>query len=72
MSKKEKPEWWPQCPYPESVFPLPKEKYEEIVPDPKMRTALSGMLGREFWNIASESIWEALENHLEELINEQD
>ena len=53
-----KPDWWPECPYPESVFPMKRERYPEIVPDPALRTALSGCLGREFWNIASEMIWE--------------
>jgi len=56
----QKPDWWPKCPYPESIFPMPRERYVEIVPDPKLRTALSGMLGREFWDIASETIWEAM------------
>jgi hypothetical protein len=35
-------------------------RYLEIVPDPELRTALSGMLGRRFWDIASEAIWEAM------------
>lgn len=55
-----KPDWWPQNPYPSDIFPMPREKYEEIVPDPDLRTGLSGMLGREFWNIASEAIWNRL------------
>ena len=55
-----KPDWWPQTPYPSDIFPVPREKYEEIVPDPDLRTGLSGMLGREFWNIASEAIWNRL------------
>ena len=56
----EKPKWWPQNPYPESIFPMARKRYVEIVPDPELRTALSGMLGREFWDIASKSIWDAL------------
>lgn len=55
-----KPDWWPQNPYPSDIFPMPREKYKEIVPDPDLRTGLSGMLGREFWNIASEAIWNRL------------
>lgn len=55
-----KPGWWPQNPYPEDIFPMPREKYAEVIPDPHNRTALSGMLGREFWEIASESIWDSL------------
>ena len=55
-----KPDWWPKNPYPVSVFPMPEERYPEIVPDPKLRTALSGMLGRRFWDVASEAIWAAM------------
>lgn len=55
-----KPEWWPKNPYPESIFPMPEERYLEIVPDPELRTALSGMLARLFWDIASEAIWTAM------------
>ena len=62
-----KPSWWPKNPYPESIFPMPREKYPEIVPDPMTRTGLSGMLGREFWDIASKSIWDVLKEHLENI-----
>ena len=58
--KMNKPDWWPKNPYPSDIFPMPREKYEEIVPDPDLRTGLSGMLGREFWNIASEAVWDRL------------
>ena len=61
---KDKPNWWPENPYPESIFPMPREKYPEIVPDPKTRTALSGMLGRCFWDIASKSILDAMKEGL--------
>ena len=37
-----KPEWWPDNPYPETIFPTPRERYAEVVPDPGIRTALSG------------------------------
>lgn len=55
----EKPSWWPRNPYPESIFPMNLERYQEIVPDPDLRTALSGCLGRMFWDIASQMIWES-------------
>ena len=55
-----KPTWWPENPYPSDIFVMPRSKYEEIVPDPDVRTALSGMLGKEFWEIASDMIWERL------------
>jgi hypothetical protein len=53
-----KPDWWPKNPYPADIFPLERDRYAEIVPDPDERTTLSGMLGREFWDIASETIWD--------------
>ena len=56
----QKPVWWPKNPYPPSVFPMSEERYSEVVPDPELRTALSGMLGRLFWDIASEAIWAAV------------
>lgn len=67
MAKEEKPNWWPKNPYPESIFPMQRSEYPQVVPDPHMRTALSGMLGRVFWEIASESIWAAFQNHIEDL-----
>ena len=58
--KTAKPNWWPRNPYPESIFTMSEEQYPEIVPDPKLRTTLSGMLGRRFWDIASDAIWAAM------------
>ncbi len=67
MKAIEKPKWWPDNPYPKSVFPMERDKYSEVVPDEKTRTALSGMLGREFWEIASDTIWEAVEAELSQV-----
>lgn len=53
-----KPDWWPECPYPEDIFPMSVDEYPKIVPDPHTRTALSGALGRQFWELASEAIYE--------------
>ena len=39
---------------------MPRSRYVEIVPDPDVRTALSGMLGRLFWTVASDEIWERM------------
>lgn len=64
---KSKPTWWPRNPYSEIIFPMKRERYAEIVPDPDTRTALSGMLGREFWEIASESILAAHQEKIEEI-----
>lgn len=62
---KPKPEWWPANPYPEDVFPLTCKEYSKMF-TPQMRSSVSGCLGRMFWDIASEQIWEAWQNHMEE------
>jgi len=67
MCDNPKPSWWPKNPYPESIFPMKRDDYAKAVPDPNNRTALSGMLGREFWEIASDSIWNALRSALDNL-----
>lgn len=64
----DKPVWWPKNPYPEDIFPMKRNEYSEVVPDPSTRTALSGMLGREFWEIASETILDAIRSNMAEII----
>lgn len=67
MMVSEKPSFWPENPYSETIFPMQRERYAEIVPDPDTRTALSGMLGREFWEIASEAILDRYNEAVAEL-----
>jgi hypothetical protein len=56
-----KPAWWPECPYPEDIFPMSREEAVKLLPeDPNIRAALSGALGRIFWNIASDTIFDRL------------
>lgn len=62
----DKPSWWPSNPYPADIFVMPRSRYAEIVPDPDLRTGLSGMLGREFWDIASDAIWAAMQQAAED------
>lgn len=50
------PDWWPECPYPTDIFPMSMGEYAKIVPDDATRTALSGMLGRFFWQMTTASI----------------
>ena len=52
-----KPEWWPENPYPADVFPMTLDEYVAAIPDENQRAAISGCLGRLFWDIASESIY---------------
>jgi hypothetical protein len=54
------PEWWPECPYPDDLFPMTIEEYIRAVPDPKLRTSISGLLYRCGWNVASKQIFQAL------------
>jgi hypothetical protein len=62
VNNQEKPIWWPKNPYPEDVFTMTVDDYIEMFPDPAQRTAISGCLGRIFWNIASDAIWEGFQN----------
>ena len=61
------PTWWPQTPYPESIFPMSfKEacqRYKEAIPDGKVRTAISGALGRHFWQLGAEDVYDSLIVH---------
>ena len=61
-----KPDWWPQNPYPESVFPTTIEEYVEFIPDTHNRSAISGCLGRYFWNICQDEIWKRFCEHLKD------
>jgi len=64
-----KPKWWPECPYPESIFPMTDDEYVAVIPDPKTRTAVSGYLGRLFWNLASEMIFKAMKEEEDDTRN---
>ena len=56
-----KPDWWPENPYPADVFPMTTDDYVAMIPDENQRAAIAGCLGRVFWDIASESIWRAMQ-----------
>ncbi len=58
----DKPEWWPQNPYPEDIFCMSRAEAVSLLPeDPMTRTAVAGALGRIFWEIASDTIWARME-----------
>ena len=61
-----KPNWWPENPYPEDIFPMGIKEYVKVVPDDNLRSSISGCLGRFFWNIASEMIWERITTEIYE------
>ena len=61
MNKK-RPSWWPSCPWPADVWPMTQEEYVKVIPDPKLRTALSGFLMRTGWELAEKEIWKCLKD----------
>ena len=69
-----KPDWWPLNPYPESVWPMTMDDVAYEIRDPDKLTAISGSMGRYFWNVASHDIWEAMGIEIEEdrLVLEQE
>ena len=60
------PDWFPENPYPESVFPMTVDEYVEAIPDPKLRTAISGCLGRHFWQLAANAIYKVIKEREED------
>lgn len=63
---KSRPAWWPKNPYPEDIFPMGTQQYVEAIPDEAQRTAISGCLGRLFWDIAEGSIHDRMCQHRED------
>ena len=59
-----KPDWWPKNPYPTDIFTGERDVYVQAIPDDKLRTQCSGILGREFWQIASDMIWDRYKEHV--------
>lgn len=53
--------WWHETPYPEDIWAMTTEQYVAAVPDPHLRTAISGYLMRAGWRAAAQTIKEALE-----------
>lgn len=66
MSAKRYPAWWPKNPYPEDIFTGTRDDYVKAIPDERLRTKCSGFLGREFWQIASDDIFDAMQEHAED------
>lgn len=61
MSAATKPAWWPECPWPEEIWPMTEEQYVAAVPDENLRTAISGYLARFGWERAEAKILTAWE-----------
>ena len=56
-----------QTPYPVSVWPMTNEQYAEAIPDPHLRTAISGYLARFGWEIAINQVRDILHDALGEI-----
>lgn len=54
------PSWWPECPWPASVWRMTTEEYFAFIPNEQNRTAVSGLLMREGWELACRSIYKEL------------
>jgi len=54
-----KPLWWPECPYSKDVFTMELSELTKIIKNDKILTAISGCLGRYFWTVASNMIYES-------------
>jgi hypothetical protein len=65
-----KPEWWPQCPWPESVWPMTDKEYVKAIPDPKLRTAISGFLMRKGWEVFEHQLIKIIKEGLEDIVFE--
>jgi len=59
-----KPTWWPECPWPKEVWPMTQEEYKKAIPDPHLRTAISGFLMRLGWELAEEDIFKKMKEIL--------
>jgi len=63
----DKPKWWPENPYPKDIFPMDDDEYVKAIPDPVLRTAVSGCVARWAWDVASKTIFKAYCEELQEL-----
>lgn len=61
MMNDPKPEWWPDNPYPPSIFPMTTDEYVAAIPDTALRTAISGCMARFGWERAEDAIWKAMQ-----------
>ncbi len=56
----------PGLPWPETVWPMTTAEYVMAVPDPQLRTAISGYLMREGWRCAAMALREQMQDALAE------
>lgn len=49
-------------PYPKTMFLMTIEEYVKAIPDPKLRTSISGLLMGDGWQVAMKQVKEALQS----------
>jgi len=67
VSTKPKPDWFPDCPYPEKIFTMTEAEYEALPDSQKVTDRVAGFLGRTFWKIQEEVFWDAIQQHLDDI-----
>ena len=63
-----KPKWWPNNPYPKSIFTMTEDEYCNAILRnhyEHIRTRCSGFMARFVWDIASEAIYKAWKDNKE-------
>lgn len=65
MIKAKFPLWWPENPYPESIFPATAKEIRERINDDMLTTAASGSIGRFAFKATSRRIQRAMVDRLE-------
>ena len=59
---------FPKNPYPEDIFKMTEDEYIEAIPDPYLRTAISGFMGRFVYNAIKKHYLENLKEEFEDEI----
>lgn len=64
------PKWWPENPYLESAMATIKNDtdFANAIPDTELRTAVAWYLSNRAWELASDYIFEALQENAEQVL----
>ena len=65
--EKRRPPWWPENPYPTTVFTMTEIEYKELEMDDLTKSRISGFIARWAWDLASTQILEAWGREQEEM-----
>ena len=56
----------PENPYPKDLFPMTTEDYAKAIPEPNMRTAVSGCIGRWMFDLNKRVFLENIQHEFED------